>query len=668
MRRGRPTAPVQPASKPSVSPRRGPGGDPFAALDSTDIAARSAAADELAARFPSLDEFSILHDRGTKFQFSQASPTGPSDPAKEALNKRVTEALADDAFAPRLSSQLDISKKNAPHNVATLPVGSTTSRRAPDIQSKASQSSRTAQANPIHQPTPTRPSMISTGTMTSPAASPKPPLEEFSKRPIWRVPADKSPRLGALSQQRTTDATRHTSTSLNATSPPISRTLAGDQSSSKLQTATLALPKSPSSSRPSLEGSRPSALDLSETITRAKSANSHPRPTSAYIESDLSYLREREATRGRPAAQATSNSRFNSEENDIGWLIGEKEGGKTIDSDVDFLRAMENDETSKRKDRRSSSGPKHSKRTSLSGISLSGTKNILAGKFGEAFKRFEHSNPPNGPSEPSLLSSSPGTSSLPPFTGVQSSAAVSRDDDEEAVDETQELSPEMRREMERRRLSQEERRVAEAAAEYKRQLASQGESGKVGTTGSSTRASTIQSRVKNLLDESKSTHVPKTAEGYGRYTKPPSERQDDKKVPPSIARKPVTKATTGLSSHSTPLLANQKSKQPIPINPTSHVNASAPSLVQHHQRAAIMRPSAPPKPKALRTGNQDSASLLKVASAPSATQSSLETDSDLVPDDWEGEFSKKYPSLSGLEMVETNIESSSGLPMRVRDV
>src|SRR5690242_265622 len=100
MRRGRPTGPAQQpqATKPSVSPMRGTASDPFAALDSQDVQVRRAAADELASRFPSLDEFSLLHDRGQKFEFDQSSASSAP------LNKRVTEALADDAFAlPPLS-------------------------------------------------------------------------------------------------------------------------------------------------------------------------------------------------------------------------------------------------------------------------------------------------------------------------------------------------------------------------------------------------------------------------------------------------------------------------------------------------------------------------------------------------------------------------------------
>ena len=95
MRRGRPTtAPQSRVSKPSPSPLRGINGDPFAALDSN--VPVSVATDDVAARFPSLDQFSLLHDHGAKFEFDKTSPVTASMP--KDLNQRVTEKLADQAF------------------------------------------------------------------------------------------------------------------------------------------------------------------------------------------------------------------------------------------------------------------------------------------------------------------------------------------------------------------------------------------------------------------------------------------------------------------------------------------------------------------------------------------------------------------------------------------
>ncbi|KHJ35010.1 putative serine threonine-protein kinase [Erysiphe necator] len=91
MRRGRPTGPssgqIQ-ISNPSPQ-RRAVTNDPWAALDSTP----QIIIDDVLTRFPSLDQFSLLHDGG-KYDFDKNS----SD-TKKNISKRVTEILADDAFA-----------------------------------------------------------------------------------------------------------------------------------------------------------------------------------------------------------------------------------------------------------------------------------------------------------------------------------------------------------------------------------------------------------------------------------------------------------------------------------------------------------------------------------------------------------------------------------------
>ena len=104
MRRGRPTATAQQtpvaaaaaakassAARPSPSPAKG---DPFAALDSKNYEVRAGAVDELSKKFPSLNEFSIAHDKGGKFEF----PADATVSEKGDLNERVTNALADEVF------------------------------------------------------------------------------------------------------------------------------------------------------------------------------------------------------------------------------------------------------------------------------------------------------------------------------------------------------------------------------------------------------------------------------------------------------------------------------------------------------------------------------------------------------------------------------------------
>lgn len=94
MRRGRPTAAPQPvAAKQSAASAKS--SDPFAALDSASNTIRSRAVDELSAKFPSLDEFSIAHESGG-FNFSSSKPQR-NDPA--------TSALADEVFARPASAR-----------------------------------------------------------------------------------------------------------------------------------------------------------------------------------------------------------------------------------------------------------------------------------------------------------------------------------------------------------------------------------------------------------------------------------------------------------------------------------------------------------------------------------------------------------------------------------
>ncbi|PSN68010.1 hypothetical protein BS50DRAFT_599989 [Corynespora cassiicola Philippines] len=674
MRRGRPTAPAQqpPAAKPSPSPMRGTTSDPFAALDSQNVQVRSAAADELAARFPSLDEFSLLHDRGQKFEFSPAPTSSDSD-----LNNRVAQALADEAFNIPAAKEPAPPPKPAPATPSSG-VARSSSIKKPQQFEGAKDSPRTS-SSAIAQPSPQRPGMVSTGIQTSPAPSPGPQkYPDVNKRPIWRVP-ELPHHTRALSQPRTFEKPQPSPSSLKPELTLPSRPSVLDHRS-KSHTSTLSIPRSPASSRPSLESQRPSAMDLGNAIDRSKSANSHPRPSSIHVESSLDYLRDREMAPGRkfdapslsrgPPSASIMDSDSEPEE-------------KNITSNVDFLRAMERDESDPKKHRRSSSQSKHAKRGSVASIT-SHTKSIVKGRFGDAFRKFESnsSNQDRGrespltPTEP--YTDSRGGKTLTPIAGSEATGGLS--DDDRVMDETQELPPEVRRELERRRLSEEERRVEAAAAEYRQRLAEQGDQGK----GKATRASTIQNRVKNLLEESiKPAPVSRTAEGYGKYTdtgKPlPSRPQDQSglRQPPTVARKPVGMVPP--QSQPPQQLQQQQQQQqqqqpPLPTRPSlperPPTSSSAPPAANRTATGPqAARPSAPPKPKALRTGGP--------AEMPTGRQSPVVAGKDkpLPPVRGAGQqegaeeqfdvdsFSKRYPSLSGLEMVETEI------PVRgVRDV
>ncbi|KAH6875707.1 kinase-like domain-containing protein [Alternaria rosae] len=651
MRRGRPTGPAQPppaAARPSPSPMRGTTSDPFAALDSQDVQVRRAAADELASRFPSLDEFSLLHDRGQKFEFGEAPTT--SDPA---LTKRVTDALADEAFASPPLSKVDSTPGVKPSTaVSSTGVSRTTSLRKPQPY-EAKDSPRNDSVN-IQSPIPQRVGMVSTGVQTSPRASPVPAqqkLPDVNSRPIWKVPLS-SHHNRALSQQASEPRPRSPLSSPSLRPEFALPARPSFESRSKSQ---LSIPQSPASSRPSLESQRPSNMDLGSAIDRSRSANSNARPASMHVESNLDYLRDREMTPGRnfdaPSLQrrVTANAIDDSESEE-----------KNVRSSVDFLRSIEQDEHGhkhRRSSSRSSQQGKHGKRGSIT--------NIVKGRFGDAFRRFESTKtpdherdqPPMTPTD-QLIDSKGG---LTPIAGSEATGGLS-DDDRSQIDETQDLSPEVRRELEKRQLAEEERRVEAAAAEYKQRVASQGQ-GK--PKGGPSKASSIQNRVKNLLDESsKPAASNRTAEGYGKYTdtgKPLPMRPQDQsgaRQPPAIARKPMN-----VSSQQPQDLSYAKPSSIRPNMPPPTPSASAPPTIN------VRNPSGPPprapKPKALQTGG----SVAPGQGSP--VKSTLATKEKPLPpiardggDDFDVDtFSKRYPSLSGLEMVETEI------PLRtVRDV
>ncbi|KAJ4361937.1 Ark- serine/threonine protein kinase [Neocucurbitaria cava] len=678
MRRGRPTAPAQasPAAKPSPSPMRGTTSDPFAALDSQDVQVRRAAADELAARFPSLDEFSLLHDRGQKFEFGQTTPS--SDPA---LTKRVTDALADDAFALSPATKVESAPMPKPSSsMSSANVSRSTSVKKP--RPYETKDSARISTPTIQQPIPQHVNMVSTGVQTSPRSSPAPPQQKYpdvNKTPVWKVPVS-SHHHRAYSQPRTFEKAQASPSLKPEFALPTRPSL---DSRSKSQMSTLSIPKSPASSRPSLESQRPSALDLGYTIDRSKSANSNARPVSMHVASNLDYLRDREMAPGRnfdaPSLQRRLTSTAIDDDPD--------QEEKNIRSSVDFLRQIEKEDPShKHNHRRSSSQSKHAKRGSIT--------NIVKGKFGDAFRRFEtnHSSktPEHERDQPPLtptdqLIDPRGTNALTPIAGSEATGGLS-DDDRSAIDETQELSPEIRRELEKRRLEEEERRVEAAAAEYRQRVAQQGP-GK--PKAGPSKASTIQNRVKNLLDEStKPAATNRTAEGYGKYTdtsgKPlPTRPQDQsgaaRQAPPAIARKPINVTT---SSSSTSL--NQQPQDLMYTKPSS-VRPNVPPPIPSSSAPPTINPRNPsgpppraPKPKALQTGG----SGVSIVSGSSPVKASpavvgVGKDKPLPPhgggggdaagggDDFDVEtFSKRYPSLSGLEMVETEIPRGRS----VRDV
>ncbi|KAJ5818647.1 hypothetical protein N7474_004238 [Penicillium riverlandense] len=560
MRRGRPSKPQssQPNSaKPSPSPYRGRGDstssptDPFEALDGG-VARRKKVADELSNRFPTLDQFNILHEKADRFNFE---PTAEPSKSDEDVSQRLTNALADEAFAPRPSQEQETRRSQV------SPVRSPPARNAPQ------------QSAPLYQPTPQRPSMVSTGTMTSPAQTPRISEPKISSRPIYRFP--------------TSDERR-----------PSSQPWADEE-------------RTTHKGSPGFRGE----IDLPRESETSRSSV------------DLSRMQYEEGAPPRSVRM-------------------DVEDRANISSDVAYLRAMEEEESNRKREKRSSSGSKHIKRSSLSSLSLSGTKSLFGGRFGDAFRRFESSN-----------------QDAPPTPSVEQQAVLEPADDSPPPDEDvilddldrDDISPEMRRELERRRLSQEEKRVANAAAEYRRRVA-EGEGGRTG--GDGPRARAIQNKVQSLFGESnKPAPPPKTATGYGHYTESTPALQAKHEVQSSRSEAPRSISQTpgsvygGREGPTSPPDREGGASAPLPQSSTGYSSGARPGS----------RPAAPPKPKNLRVGGGQG------TSQPSTGQDASHATPTSPGDDWEAQFSRRFPSLSGLEM-ETEIKSPKYHSLRTRKV
>lgn len=407
MRRGRPTRasnPVMPTQQAhSHSRPRPPASDPFAALDSqrpataapSSVSAYSSP-DEASARFPSLDQFDLMHQSGSRFEF-KASPL--ESPRKD-LSTKVMERLADEAFVK-------------PTGELRRP-GTMERERLVAEAVKTGEMSNISLSKPaLYEPQPTRPVMASKGTMTSP--SPSPPRERDLHQKVPSAPPANSAENMLMPVQKRPGIL------------PIHRTSTQPlTTSSQLSTATI-------SSRPSLEVPRnnTSAEPIQvPAIARSKSANSKPRPQSVHIESNMDFLRDLDSATTAPTDILTTSG---------------NNSPTHIPSNVDFLRSMESPQNIP--------PPHHghslslsAKRASLPSISLGTTRNLLSSKFGDAFRRFEHPGPSLAPQ--------------PPITPPSPSDSLSS--------EWTTMTPESKRELEKRQLEAEERRVRQKAEEHKR--------------------------------------------------------------------------------------------------------------------------------------------------------------------------------------------------------
>ncbi|KAH7041025.1 uncharacterized protein B0I36DRAFT_233070 [Microdochium trichocladiopsis] len=657
MRRGRPqaAASVTPnqSSRPSPSPARVTQGDPFAALDSKP-AVPAGDMDDVSSRFPSLDQFSLLHDKkGSTFDFEKPAP------GTKGLNV-TTQRVADDddddddvnnAFAiasampPELPSERHITLEqgrirgtvpgaqppvaSTPKPASAPPKPASEMSRAsmiisnnPELQAIASPPLKQTQVPPPRTSN-TTPNVI--GSISPPARIPQdyPPIHRFPPADQFKAPSLQRPMETRSSGQLRTDAAQAV------------RGFQPQGASPGYQ------PQHPSSSRPSLEGGRPSADNL-ELLQKSSSSLGRPRPSSTYLESNLDYLREREAA-PRPLKPSPSPRL-----DDGPMAAPDYQDESTIESNVEFLRSMEEPDAKSKKDK----AGKHGKRGSLT--SLSGTKNILAGKFGDAFKRFESSGSTSAAKTPSPLKEH-DRFDLTPIAG--SEATDGRSDDGIVHGEA-ELTPEMRREREAQSLAEEERRVEAAAAEYKLRVAARSTGAAAPpalpkSIGGVSRAVSIQNRVQALLDESQNSPIQRTASGYGQFSdKATAVSRLDKELP-QLPRKPVTGAIPPRastlpnempirggrpgSSNTDPGLSQRPTPPPKP--------SLAPKPTHLNSLGTGGRPKSPPKPQNMQIPQGRAQS--SVAAVPNPALMSPQEKEDYIED-----FSKRYPSLVAIESVE----------------
>ncbi|KAK3692355.1 hypothetical protein B0T22DRAFT_447084 [Podospora appendiculata] len=692
MRRGRPAV----ASHPAQQPAKVTNGDPFAALDAK---APVHDADELSSRFPTLDQFSILHEHGTKFDFD-----GPSSqqPAKD-LSQRVTERLADEVFQtkPSLSQaplagqrqSVESSRQNpyanasqetqrvspplksssAPPRQPEMSRASAIISSTPELQAISSKASQPLQ----QQHTPIKPVMVSTGTMTS---TPPPERQTSYQAPVYRFPPTDRHRASSVPRQQGTGppTTSHTETpSSSRPSASIARipSFQGQPQSAHM--------RHPSSSRPSLEGGRPS-LDLLEPNSQSKSnSSSRPRPVSTHLESNMDYLREREAN-SKPSLSPGLPPLRRSFDKELPPPPG-PEDERNIQSNVDFLRSMEESSDPWKKEK-SHFQKHHSKRSSLTSLGA-GTKNILAGKFGDAFKRFESGNNANStapPRTPSPLKDLERRE-LTPIAGSEATDGRSDDGwltrDGDSGDNSNNLTPEMRRDQEARMLAQEEARVAAAQAEHKQRVAQRGQgTGPIPlpkSIGGVSRAVSIQNKVQSLLDESNrsATGVTKTAQGYGHFADAGVRATTNATggPPPAVPKKPVAQppTTIGNPSSSAAMESAATGGRPgtagrpmAPPKPTHLIR----NLTSGSSAPAGARSSSPPKPSVASSGvrvskpraaggpagpsseyNREMLVAVELPGQPAVQMTAAEKD------DYIRDFQKRFPSLTSIEMVERDL-------------
>ncbi|TQS37676.1 hypothetical protein Golomagni_01840 [Golovinomyces magnicellulatus] len=630
MRRGRPAAGNVPNSNSTIT-TRAVINDPWAALDSTPQAMN----DNISTRFPSLDQLSFLQNGG-RFDFDKNLSKPQHD-----LKKKATERSADDIFLNQ--------------SVQSVPKAQEIISKNPELQATSSSVAYQSIPTPLSISTQTEfrkpnSSYVSQGTMTSTSPSNSSTSSNTSK-----LSSSDHHQIRAVSHNHETRAT------LDQTDIP------------SLKTPGKISQTSPTS-RSTFENIHP---PLSKSPSRTKSTNSRA-PTRTYLESNIEFLRENEI---KNQDNFYSSTHHRSETIDSSSSDSDEQD-ENIPAESKILVLQHPETEQKNRNQRCHSSETKSKRTSLPSI---GTKTLLAGKFGDAFKRFEHNvshqistgnsrtpSPLNIIENDSLDHQSISNSGIIPDE-ISSHYVTNEESVFDAYTEI--LPPEQRREIERRRMSIEEKRVTDAAVEYRKRFSDREVLGLVPRKVSpkvSSSATTVQNKVWSLLDKNQTrpqSHK-KTSDKYENFSGSESLHS------PVRSRNPYATAinpslSPKMSSEFVSLGRSPRDLRQIPGYFDKELDLNLVPERPIASKTGNNRPSAPPKPLHLNhmvTGNHVSIKahvhqpdFIKADSDSnfSRIKTGIEISASSKEKDFLSDFSKRFPSLSGIEMVEREINARS---------
>ncbi|KAF4503865.1 hypothetical protein G6O67_008801 [Ophiocordyceps sinensis] len=618
MRRGRPSPLPEPtkASEVPGSPSKPIAeGDPFAALDSKN--GINVDGDELSSRFPTLNQFSLLHDQGTKFDFDSAIAPPPPDADS---HPRIVAKLAHAAHASPEISPTDL------------------------MSSPGKRAMASARPDPVITPSPAR---------AAPVVSSAHPKMEMGKA---QSIISSNPDLKAISTQVNSKYVSTGTMTGEVTPEPLAKRAGQSTGQSRPGSGKLsslqphsAYGRRPSlSSRPSLEYNR--VMPSTDALERTGSLPSRPRPASTAFESStLEFLREKESSKAqnRPTRPLSRGSQPRSSSSLKSWA--RDDSIKTSDATD---RLIDMDDSTRDAPPRLSVAKRFVSQAS-------GSRNRLAGKFGDAFKRFEGATAleiPGATGNPPPPKSA-GRQDLTPIAG--SEATDGRSDDGLADMSSDNATPEMRREIERRLLLAEEERVAAAQAEHRKRVTSEGSSQRPvpgpKKLGAVPKSANIQRRVRSLLEEEqRPSQVPRTAEGYGKYSDAATaaSKPDKDKALPLIPRKPA--AASKSNAHVTGAMAEPTA------SPAERLTGTSTELAIMTSKPTGNKPPAPKKPvhlNSLPTGPRPPSPAKR--SQPAATERLMAAELPGQPllemsaqekDDYIKDFTKRFPSLSSMEL------------------